>query len=363
MIGLYCPDVPPVAGGVSDHTLALARALARAGAPPVVFARRGDAAPFAPLACTTGIGTGDLPAAVSRAGVRALIVQYTPFLYARRGVAPAVVRAAHAITTSGVRLALFVHEPFVPFTRLPWLVTGLPQRWQLRQLVRRASWVYAGVPRFAADARRYAGNGTTVRVVPVGATLGASTAGRTEARAALGLAPDDVAVGVFSPGASGFLADWIAVAAGRLAGHPRTRWVRFGHGSERPWPGWPSGGRTITLGEGPPDVVARTMRALDLVAAPYADGLTLRRTSAMFALASGIATVSSTGPLFDPTAGALAACEPTADAFAARLAVLVDDAAARGVLAARTGGFAASASIERLAEVLLADLLPSGPGG
>ncbi len=359
MIGLYSPDVPPVPGGVADHTLALAWALARAGSPPVVFARRGDAERFAPVACTTGVGTGDLAAAVLRAGVRALILQYTPFLYARRGVAPAVVRAARTVADAGVRLALFVHEPFVPFTRLPWLVTGLPQRWQLRQLVRRAAWVYAGVPRFAEQAGRHARNGTVVRVVPVGATLAVSTASRSEARAALGLTADDVAVGVFSPGASGFLAGWIAAAAGRLASHPRVRWIRFGHGSDRPWDGWPAGGRTITLGEAPAEVVARTMRALDLIAAPYVDGLTLRRSSAMLALATGIATVSSTGSLFDPTAGALAACEPTAGAFAARLAGLVDDAPGRAALAARAGGYAAVASMERLVAILLGDLEPA----
>ena len=42
MIGIYCPDIPRFPGGVSDHTLVLARALEAQGAPPAVLARRGS---------------------------------------------------------------------------------------------------------------------------------------------------------------------------------------------------------------------------------------------------------------------------------------------------------------------------------
>ena len=147
MIALYSPDVPPLPGGVADQTLALARALEAAGYPPLVLARRGDAARFAPLPCETGIGPLEAPGRAR--GARALLLQYVPFLYARRGVAPALFRLAGACRSAGLPLAVLLHEPYVPLTRLPWLVTGPLQRLQLRRLLGGASRVYTPVPRWA----------------------------------------------------------------------------------------------------------------------------------------------------------------------------------------------------------------------
>lgn len=361
MIALYSPDVPPQPGGVSDQTLALARALAAIGAAPVVLALHGDPAMFAPIPCRVGIDPLEAPAAARAAGATSLLVQYVPFLYARRGVSPALFRLPAAARRAGLRWSVFVHEPFVPFTRPAWLVTGIPQRLQFRALVRSADRVYAAVPRFAELARRWGAPSAAVAVVPVGATLPVSTLPRAEARARLGLRDDHVAIGLFSPAASGFAHAWIGAAARRLAAEPAVTWVRFGRGSDRDLPGSPRGPNVITVGETDAETVAATMRALDVLAQPYTDGLTLRRTGAMLALASGIPVVSSQGHLFDPALEALAACEPTPDAFAARLASLAADPAARRDLAARTAGYAEHASTEALARRIAADF--PGPEG
>jgi hypothetical protein len=63
MIAIYCPDVPPAPGGVSDHTLALARALHDIGAPVTVLAQRGDPALFGPIPLETGLAPADVAAA------------------------------------------------------------------------------------------------------------------------------------------------------------------------------------------------------------------------------------------------------------------------------------------------------------
>jgi hypothetical protein len=73
----------------------------------------------------------------------------------------------------------------------------------------------------------------------------------------------------------------------------------------------------------------------------------------MLALASGVATVSSTGPLFDPVAGTMALCEPDSRAFSESLLHLVRDPAARAEAAHRTAAYAGSGSVERLARILL----------
>ncbi|HVO35803.1 MAG TPA: hypothetical protein VMT21_09575, partial [Gemmatimonadales bacterium] len=345
MIGLYSPDTPPVPGGVSDHTLVLARALEAQGHPPVVLGGRGDPALFAPLACRTGVTPLTLAAAARELGVTALLVQYVPFLFARRGVSPAICRGVSLVKREGVRVAVFVHEPYVPFTRLPWLVTGWPMRWQLRFILRRAAFAYAPVPRFVEIAQRYARPETSVRLAPVGATLPVARESRAQARQALGLADGTIAIGVFSPAAAGLLLDWVDRARAALEDRADVVWVCFGFGSERLPRETGSGDRLLRVADHEPGAVARTMRALDLAAQPYVDGLTMRRTSAMLALAHGVALVSSTGPLFDPRLAALAACEDTAEVFAARLVRLVDDAGERAALTARSAGYAELASV------------------
>lgn len=362
MIGLYCPDVPPVPGGVSDHTLVLARALSAFGAPPVVLARRGDPALFAPMTCVTGLAPTDVADAACQQGVRAILIQYVPFLFARRGVAPALILGIRRIARAGLGLAVFVHEPYVPFTRLPWLVTGLPQRFQLRYLLHHAERVYAAVPRFAEIARRYSRPGTDVAVVPVGATLPVSTVSREDARQALGLADGTVAIGIFSPAASGFRHDWIAAAARRLAPQPNVMWVRFGFGSDRPLPGYPADDRVLVLGEADPATIGRVMRALDVAVSPYVDGLTMRRTGAMLALAHGVPTVSSTGHLFDQRLSLVADCAPTVEAFTERLERLVVDPDERRALAERSSRSHEFVSPDILARRLISDLLPGRIG-
>jgi glycosyltransferase involved in cell wall biosynthesis len=334
---VYCPDLPPVPGGVSDHTAALARSLGARFAEVNVVGRRGDPSLLAPIPCRVGVSPASLPSAIAAAGARALILQYVPFLFARSGLAPALVGALGRLRRAGVRVGVLVHEPFVPFTRLPWLVTGWPMRWQLRAVVRRADAVWSPVPAFLAYARRAARPATRLGVVPVGATVPVAPAdggAREEVRRRLGLTADEVVIGVFSPGAAAAASDWVNGAVAALAEEPRVRWVRFGNGSGGATPRAAEAARVLDLGRLEPAEVGRIHRALDLAVAPFADGLTLRRTSAMAALAHGVPLVSSRGPLFDPSLADAAVCAPTAELFVAAVRALVADPGRRAALGA-----------------------------
>ncbi len=355
MIGLYSPDLPPVAGGVSDHTLALARALEALGGPPAVLGKNGDPALFAPLPCALGLGPLDLADAARRLGVTVVVVQFVPFAFARRGLSPALCLGLRRVVRAGIDVAMVVHEPYVPFTRIPWLVTGWPMRWQLAWLLRLSRFAYAPVPRYVDICRGYARPGTPVALAPIGATLPVSPVTRSDARRALGLTDDQVVIGVFSPAAAGFAHRWIATAAAALRDRADVRWLVFGYGSttER----WTvPGPNVIRLGPADAAALGRAMRAVDVAAAPYTDGLTMRRSGAMFALAHGVPTVSSMGHLYDPALAQIAACEPSAEAFTARLVELVSDPARRAALAERAKHYGSIASVEVLAQQLLTDL-------
>jgi glycosyltransferase involved in cell wall biosynthesis len=151
-------------------------------------------------------------------------------------------------------------------------------------------------------------------------------------------------------------ADWLAHAGTALA-RERVCWIFFGGGSDTPPDGFPSGVGARSLGWLEQEQASRVFRALDAAAAPFADGLTLRRTSAMAALAHGVPLVSSRGPLFDPSLEAAAICAESPADFTAALRRLAADPAAREAQGRRGRDFYTTAgSVEVLARLLLAEL-------
>lgn len=358
-IALYCPAVPPERGGVADHTALLARALASAGADVVVLGRTGAALDgIETVLGVKALGEHGLAASVARTGAGFVLVQYVPFLYARFGLAPSLVMGLRALRGVGVRLGLFVHEPYVPFTRLPWLFTGWPMRWQLKALLRAADVVCAAVPAFLEAARESARGDAQLLLLPIGSTIPVVPGSRAAARQALGLDAAEIAVGVFSPGASGLRRDWVCRAASALRERP-VRWVFFGRNAETPPPGFPAGVPAKCLGWVEPAKASEIFRALDIAAQPFEDGLTLRRTSAMAALAHGVPLVSSRGALFDPSLDGAAVCAPTADEFVASLGRLARTPALRETQGRRGREFYAERGSVEVAAARLLDAVRS----
>jgi glycosyltransferase involved in cell wall biosynthesis len=364
-LGLYCPDLPPVRGGVADHTLVLARALAARGLEVAVLGRRGDPAVFRPIPCRIGVshrpGASGLAAACRAMGLTHLLVQYVPFLFARRGLAPLLVASVGSAARMGVRVGLFIHEPWVPPTRLVWRLTGPPMRRQLLAIVRRADAVFTPVPAFADLVRSAVRPGVPCVVAPIGSTVPVLEADRAECRSALGLGPEDIAVGVLSPAAAGAQGSWIAAAASTTLSRPDVHWLVLGSGSETEPRELPDSQRVRRLGWLPADALSRTLRALDVAVAPFIDGLTLRRTSAMAALAHGVPLVSSLGPLFDPALASAAACAADPEAFTAEVRRLIDDGSARRALGARGAAFYRSSASVEVAAAQVAAHLWGGP--
>jgi hypothetical protein len=327
----------------------------------VVLGRDGDPGLFDPIPCRVGVthrgGRNGLAESCAALGAGTLLVQYVPFLFARRGVAPALVRSIAQLHRAGTRIGIFVHEPWVPPTRLVWRITGPLMRRQLLALVRHASAVYSPVPAFLELVRPALAPGASAAVVPVGSNVPVVPSDRAATRARFGLEDSDVAIGVFSPGASGALGTWVAQAARDLSGQPAVVWVIFGTGSETQPTGVPQGPSVRRLGWLPREDTSAVLRALDLAAAPFADGLTLRRTSAMATLAHGVPLVSSNGPLADPDLRDAAVLAADANAFAAAIRHLAHDPEARAKLAARGRAFYETrGSAEVLAARIATDL-------
>ncbi len=269
-VAIVSPGYPARAGGVTDHTRRLDAHWTRSG--PVEIVRGVDEPPAA------------LASRLRAAGVTALLLQYVPFLYAHRGLSGfpiALIRAAHA---ASMRATVFVHEPWVPPTRLPWLVLAPLQRRQLRAIVREADAAVTPVPAWRATL------GPTVETLYVGSTLG----GPPED------APPVATPVVFSPFAAGLEWAWIAAAVREIGAGltvvGATSDELHHHAGTAPWAerDW------NCLGRLPPEDVLRALAGARLVLAPFVDGITGRRTSALAALSTGARLVTSIGPLADP---------------------------------------------------------------
>jgi hypothetical protein len=275
-VAIVCPGYPEAPGGVTDHTARLVRHWSQAGHKVAVLG-------------TTGTHPERMVATWRDSGVAAILIQYVPFLYARRGLSRFPRRIALAARAARLRTALFVHEPWVPRTRLPWLVLSPLQQRQLRRLLALCDVAVTPVPAWRTLL------GGNVSVVYVGSTLGdlpPSAAGGTEITAPV----------VFSPFAAGLNWDWIT-AAGQAVGATPALTV-IGADWEmarrdpvlRHWadPTWDWRGRLDAAA-----ALALLARSR-VVLAPFTDGLTGRRTSAFAAASTGARLISSRGPLFDP---------------------------------------------------------------
>ncbi len=272
-IAIVSPGYPSGTGGVTDHTARLERHWT--GTETVSVLGTLERTP------------GEVVAGWQREGVSAVLIQYVPFLYGRRGLSRSPRQIAELSRSRQMRVTVFVHEPWVPPTRLPWLVLSPLQRRQLLGLAAQADAVVCPVPAWARQL------GSATQLLYVGSTLGEPPT-YIEPQGEL---PFPV---VFSPFAAGLAWDWISAAAEEIGtgltvlGCDRESALAHKDVNRRMMPDWDYRGRL------PAGVALDFLSQARLVLAPFIDGLTGRRTSTMAALSVGARVLSSRGPLFDP---------------------------------------------------------------
>jgi len=272
-VAILSPGYPNRPGGVTDHTARLEKSWSDFGANVHVFGKESE-----PIASLVG--------RMDTERVNALLIQYVPFLYGRRGLSALPESLAVSCQALGIRVTTFVHEPWVPPTRLPWLLLSPLQKRQLKRVIAVSDSVVTAVPKWAAAL------GPTTKTVYVGSTLG-NPPSKIESE------PPLSSPVVFSPFASGLRWDWITAAVQSLGvglvvvgsdyetflEHPNVG--RYANG------GWDYRGRMSA------EEALRLLARARLVLAPFVDGITARRTSAMAALSCGSRLLTSSGHLCD----------------------------------------------------------------
>jgi glycosyltransferase involved in cell wall biosynthesis len=302
---------------------------------------------------------------LGRLGPRsAIVLQYSPFCFARWGFAPWLA-LWRPLARSGRRpkVAVMVHEPYVPMTGWRWRLMGLWQRLQLAALRRGADAVFTSISPWATMLSAQWPR-EPVHHLPVGSNLPDGRPERLPSRQRLGIGDEELTIAALGRDHPSWLRDYVVAAANEIAATGRPVSLLRLCASAPPLPGLDPRIRLYAPGFLPAPDLAAHLAAADLFLAPLVDGVSTRRGTLMAALQLGLPVVGTRGELTDPdllrATPALSLSEVgDAAAFAAAAAVLADDPAKR----ARAAAAARRLYEESFAWPVIADRLLAGLEG
>ncbi len=304
-IHLISAALPPQRDGIGDYTACLASELSRS-AEVTVLTGMPRPAPIPGVCVQTAFSAQD-PASVRQIAQIAAadrpdwaLLQYNPFCYGRWGLnlhLPETMRRLRRVSP-GTRVAVMVHEPFVPVITPQFAVLAAWQRWQLWRLGGDADVLFFSIDAWQRRFQRWF-PGKPVYHLPVGSNIPRVPICRAEARARLGIQEDAVVLGLFGTAGGGRMLERFkeALTALRAAGVPAqalyvgpdSREICMALGDAN----------VIAEGPFPAEEVSRRLSAMDISLAAYGDGVSTRRGAFMAALQHGLATVGTRGPLTD----------------------------------------------------------------
>lgn len=291
-IVLVCPSFAH-SRGVLDYTGRLAEELQRQGH-DVVFVSRFD--PGLPgVDCRvysdwSAAAAWSIAADVARLRPALTILQYVPYLYARRGVSWSPVVLAWRLRRLGMPAGVMVHEAYVPlFESAPRFVAGVLQRLMLLGVAACATWLAASTEPLAHRLSRWCRVlGQPVAHVPVGGNI--PPAGAQPA-------PPKPLLLFFGSGHASKRLDWALAAAASLGtrlvviGMDGAAVAKMAPGELARW--------AKPLGYCEPSQVSRYLAAADLLLLPFEGGVSTRRTTVISGLQHGTPVVTTVGPETD----------------------------------------------------------------
>jgi hypothetical protein len=294
-IALVCRQSPDAVDAIRDHAVLLAAALRAHGAEVDLHLRTPDRSW---LVEPGGSVRTQLTAGL--AGYDAVLLQYNPFMWGRWGFAPWLPLELWRLRLrrSRPRLALILHEPFVPMTGWRWTLMGLWQRAQLGAVRAATDIVFVSIEAWTRRLRRWLPRRRTIHL-PVGSTIPDGSAAREDERRTLGAGADDLVVATIDTGGSSWSSTPVRAALARIAADgPRVLLLVLGAGASAP-AGLPAAVEVHVPGRLDATLLAARLSAADLFLAPYVDGVSTRRTSLMASLLHGVAVVGTDGDLTD----------------------------------------------------------------
>ncbi len=337
-IALISSAYPPDLDGIGDHTYWLAHSLANRSKVQV-FTRRGRPLDADNEVKVTPLFNPEDPSsfhllddAIGRwqqptREPQWLVLQYNPFGFGRRGWCPWVPHTLRRIRRHQphLRVATMFHETMVPAWPWKFAVMHLWQSRIFRQVCHLSDVAFVSTTRWQPQVFR-AHPHLPCHHLPVGSNIPLDETPRHVARQQLGLPAEALVLGIFGSAHISRQLDWIAAAAQEVGKTGQKVIVaHVGPDSAKICHAMP-GLQVRSFGEQPANQVGMHLRAMDVLVAPFSDGVSTRRGSVMAGLQHGVPVVTTASAWTDRmlnhagNEGLLAlACEDAAD-FAATTA-------------------------------------------
>ncbi len=304
-LDLLFPAYPPALDGIGDYTAHLANTLSGRHTVRVWTGQTPN--PTASEATVHTVSGLPDPAALTTWADQIcndppdwLVVQYNPFSYGVRGYAPALAPTLDTVRTRcpGMRLAVTIHEPFMPPDTLRMFIMSLWQRRQFKQLGRIADHLIVAI---APWVERFAPwfPDTPCTHIPVGSNMPHVRLTKADARARTGLSSDECVLGLFGRGHPSRLFDHIRHGIEQLESdghHPLLLYI--GAGVDRIRAAFPDI-RLHCTGALPAAGVSHYLNAIDIYLAPYEDGVSTRRGAFLAGIQHALPVLTTSGPQTD----------------------------------------------------------------
>jgi glycosyltransferase involved in cell wall biosynthesis len=230
-----------------------------------------------------------------------VVVQYNPFMYGRWGFAPWLPLGLWRLRSKKTcsRIAVMVHEPYVPMVNWRWTLMSIWQRCQLAASLLGAHFAFASIQAWAESVARLPLAPMTFHL-PVGSNLPDARAARRNERARLGAGENVLIVAAFSTGVAGRVVSYVVSAVNAIARTGReVILLNLGAGAPSLCGSISNEVRLLEPGSLPRDRLAEKLATADLFLAPFVDGVSTRRTTVMAALQHSVAVVGTKGFLTD----------------------------------------------------------------
>lgn len=303
-IDLVFPAFPPAHDGIGDYTFRLAEALVP-HACVRVLTEQDDPEPVTGAEVVRIDGSSMSQRGLELAGFQTagppdwLVLQYNPFSWGRYGfnvLLPERLRQLKARHPS-LRIAVMVHEPFVPARTWQFTIMTCWQRWQLWRLGHVADVVFFSIGPWA---RRFSAwfKQTPVHHLPIGSNIPVEGEVREEARRRLGV-QNRFVLGLFGSASTDNGLPYVRSAVEAVVGQDAAAVLLYVGPDGRKVKEYLEGLPVRDLGKLSAREVSSAFAAMDISIAPIPDGVSTRRGTVMAALAHGVPVASLSGPSTD----------------------------------------------------------------
>ena len=300
-VDLLFPAFPPQLDGIGHHTAFLAEALSSYADVRVLTAEK-NPEPRGPVDAVTAFDSYPLHSILKVSSELRndppdwLLVQYNPFSYGRWGFNPFLPYLLWTIRQqpNAPRIALIVHEPFVPGSRWQEYPMAIWQRSQLWTLGRLSDAIFFSIAPWATTFQSWFPD-TPVNHLPVSSNIPRKPVTSKRARAKRAIAESTFVLGLFGNAHPSRLLYFVRAAAEKIQEQMPSMCVLYvgaaGEAVRSALPTVP----VIDAGPLPAEGVSTCFACMNLYLAPFRKGVSSRRGSFMTGIQHGIPTLSTVG--------------------------------------------------------------------